>query len=244
MDLTPAPGSRRFETTRWTLVLAAGGADTAQARQALDDLCRIYWPPLYAFVRRRGHSVADAQDSTQEFFARLLERRDLVRVDPAKGRFRSYLLASMTHFLANEWDRARAQKRGGGAAHLSIDAGQAEAWYLREVADVLTPERVFERRWALSLLNDVLAGLQREYAAAGKDALFRELKGALSGEVPIANYAAVGARLGLSEGAVKVAAHRLRVRYRERLRTEVARTVEQPEEIDEELRFLLAAVGS
>jgi RNA polymerase sigma-70 factor (ECF subfamily) len=244
MDSPPSTGCGHFATTRWSVVLAAGRADTAHARQALDDLCRVYWPPLYGFVRRRGHSPQDAQDLTQEFFARLLAGRGLGRVDPAKGRFRSFLLASMQHFLANQWDRAHALKRGGGVAPVSIDATTAEASYAREPADTLTPERLFERRWALALLDDVLGRLQRDYAAGGKRALFDELKGTLSGEQPASTYAAIGVRLRLSEGAVKVAAHRLRARYRERLRAEVARTVATPGEVDDELRFLLAALGT
>lgn len=237
-------GAGRFATTRWSVVLAAGRGDGTRARRALDDLCRIYWPPLYSFVRRRGYGPDDAQDLTQEFFARLLSNQGLDRIDPAKGRFRSFLLASMQHFLVNEWDKARAMKRGGGAPPISIDRAEAEEWYAREPADPLTPERLFERRWALALLDDVFKGLHRDYASAGKGVLFEALKGTLSGNVPTSAYAAIGRQLHLSEGAVKVAAHRLRARYRARLRAEVERTVARSEEVDDELRFLLAALGT
>ena len=243
METSPASGAGRFATTRWTVVLAAGGSDTTAARAALEDLCRIYWPPLYSFVRRRGHAPQDAQDLTQEFFARLLARHDLERADPAKGRFRSFLLASMKHFLANEWDRARALKRGGGAVPVPIDAVEAEAAYARDGAGASTPERLYERRWALALLETVLGELQRAYAASGKAELFASLKGTLSGDLPSSSYAEIGGRLGMSEGAVKVAAHRLRSRYRARLRARVAATVATPDEVDDEIRFLLAALG-
>jgi RNA polymerase sigma-70 factor (ECF subfamily) len=244
MEPSLPEGRRQFATTHWSVVLAAGRADGTRARRALDELCRTYWPPLYGFARRRGYSVEDAQDLTQEFFTRLLSSRDLVRVDPAKGRFRSFLLASMKNFLANEWHKARAQKRGGGVAPISIDADSAEEWYRREPADTITPERLFERRWALTLLQDTLAALQRDYDTDTRRALFAELKGTLSGELPATGYSDIAMRLGMSEGAVKVAAHRLRARYRDRLRAEVARTVASSDEIDEELRFLLAALGA
>jgi RNA polymerase sigma factor (sigma-70 family) len=242
MEPSLPAGRRQFATTRWSVVLAAGRDDGTRAGRALDELCRSYWPPLYAFARRRGYSVEDAQDLTQEFFARLLSRRDLGRVDPAKGRFRSFLLVSMKNFLANEWHKSHAQKRGG-VPPISIDAGTAEDWYRREPADRVTPERLYERRWALTLLQDALAGLQRDYATDARRALFAELKGMISGELPASGYTDIASRLGMSEGAVKVAAHRLRARYRARLRAEVARTVASSEEIDEELRFLLSALG-
>jgi RNA polymerase sigma factor (sigma-70 family) len=243
MEPSLPAGRRQFATTHWSVVLAAGRADGTRARRALDELCRTYWPPLYAFARRRGYSADDAQDLTQEFFARLLSSRDLGRVDPAKGRFRSFLLASMKNFLANEWHKAHAQKRGGGVAPIPIDANSAEEWYRREPADEVTPERLFERRWALTLLQDAVAGLQRDYAAAERRALFDELKETITGELPASAYPDIARRLGMSEGGVKVAAHRLRARYRARLRAEVARTVAISEEIDEELRFLLSALG-
>jgi RNA polymerase sigma-70 factor (ECF subfamily) len=233
----------RFRTTRWNLVEAAGHADSTRGREALDDLCRVYWPPLYGFVRHRGYSPEDAQDLTQEFFVRLIARHDLCRADAAKGRFRSFLLVSMQHFLANEWDHAHRMKRGGGAVALSIDANEAEASYASESPDRRTPERLFERRWALSLLNRVVHDLRADYVSRGNVALFDELKGTLSGELSSMTDAAVGARLQLSVGAVKIAAHRLRARYRQRLRAEVARTVVNADEVDDELRFLLAALA-
>jgi RNA polymerase sigma-70 factor (ECF subfamily) len=240
--MTIGPDSARFATTHWSAVLAAGRSDSTRARQALDELCRVYWKPLHAFVRRQGHGADEAQDLTQAFFADLLARQDLARVDPARGRFRSFLLASLTHFLANEWDKARAQKRGGGAIGVPIDTS-ADTGDWVEPADTLTPEKLFERSWALALLDHVLGQLQRECEAEGNAALFDGLKGTLTGDRPAARYADVGARLGLSEGAIKVAVHRLRARYRERLRAEVGRTVGGPEEIDDEIRFLFAAVG-
>jgi RNA polymerase sigma factor (sigma-70 family) len=224
-------------------VLAAGRADDTGARHALDELCRTYWPPLYAFVRHRGYRVEDAQDLTQEFFTRLLSSHDLDRLDPTKGRFRSFLLVAMKNFLANEWHKAHAQKRGGGAIRISIDTNAAEQSYRRDPADEVTPERLFERQWALTLLQDAVAGLQRDYATTARRALFDELKDTITGELPPSAYPDIAQRLGMSEGAVKVAAHRLRARYRARLRAEVARTVASAAEIDEELRFLLSALG-
>jgi RNA polymerase sigma-70 factor (ECF subfamily) len=236
-------GAPQFLTTRWTVVLAAGGADAARSGEALEALCRAYWYPLYAWVRRQGRSPEDAEDLTQAFFASLLARRDLGGADRAKGRFRSFLLASMKHFLANERDRARAQKRGGGQPLLALDAGSAETRYALEPSHGESADRVFERRWALTLLDATLARLRAEYARDGKERLFDELKETLAagrGEVP---YAGIGARMGMGEGAVKVAAHRLRRRYREALRSEIADTVASPGEVEEELRHLHAAVS-
>jgi RNA polymerase sigma-70 factor (ECF subfamily) len=222
--------------------VAAVGADSGQARKALAHLCETYWYPLYAFVRREGHAPDDAQDLTQEFFARLLEKNWLEAVDREKGKFRSFLLAAVRHFLANEWDRAHRLKRGGGVNIVSLDAQTAEDRYALEPADSMTADRIFERRWALTLLEQVLAGVRREFVAAGRETLFEELKVALTGgKVP---YAEVAARLNLSEGAVRVAVHRLRVRYRELLRAEIAETVSAEEEIDAEVQHLFAALAS
>jgi DNA-directed RNA polymerase specialized sigma24 family protein len=234
-------GGGHFVTTHWSAVLAAGREDSAAARQALEELCRTYWAPLHAYARRRGYSPDAAADLTQGFFTRLIASRDLAQVDPAKGRFRSFLLASLKHFLANDWDRAQAQVRGGGTVHVPLDPASSNGNAALDPVDTLTPERVFERQWALTLLNMVLDQLQGEYAADGKAALFDALKGSLTGERPSAHYARIGIDLGLSEGAVKVAAHRLRARYRERLRQAIARTVASEEEIDEEIRYLFAA---
>jgi RNA polymerase sigma-70 factor (ECF subfamily) len=231
----------RFATTRWSLIRAAGREDGFASRRALSELCELYWFPVYSFVRRRGHDHDRAQDLTQGFFARLLERDGLANADPAKGRFRSYLLGACQHFLANQHDFATAQKRGGGEPLLSLNFDNADSRYGVEPADGHTAEQEFERRWALSLLEQTLAGLRAEYAEAGKAAIFERLKGALTGEP--AAHASVAAELGLSEGAVKVAAHRLRQRYRERLRSAIAETVDSPDEIDDEIRALFAALG-
>ena len=235
----PSSGGHRFEPTQWSIVLAAG-KDQPEARGALEHLCSTYWYPLYAFVRRQRYGPQDAQDLTQEFFARLLEKQWLADVDRSKGRFRSFLLAAMKHFLANEWDHARAQKRGGGRVPISLDAMTAESRYAMEPAALETPERVFERRWALTLLDRVLNHLRDEFAKAGKLAVFDELKSALAGDKT--PYSEIGARLGMSEGAVKVAVHRLRGRYRDLIRAEVAQTVDSEAEIEDELRSLMSAL--
>lgn len=207
----------------------------------MEKLCAIYWYPLYAFVRRRGHSAHDAQDLTQGFFARLLEKKDLASVDRARGRFRSFLLAALEHFLINEWHRARTQKRGGATVLFSFDALDAES-RLRHEPATDSPEQIYDRRWAMTLLDQVMARLRTEMAGAGKLAHFEALKFCLTGERTA--YAEVGARLAMSEGAVKVAVHRLRERYRALLRAEIAETVATPEEIEDELRALLAALSS
>jgi RNA polymerase sigma factor (sigma-70 family) len=228
-----------FATTHWSIVLAAGGA-TPAAGNALAVLCRAYWYPLYVFVRRQGHAPHDAQDLTQAFFARLLAKSALGAVTPERGRFRTFLLTAMEHFLINEWRRARTRKRGGGAPLLSLD-DDAEARYLREPADAITPEKLFDRRWALTLLDRVLVRLGGELAAVGKAAQFEALKFCLSGEKHA--YAEVARGLGMTEGAVKVAAHRLRERYRALIRAEIAETVASSEEVDSEMRDLFAALS-
>jgi len=231
----------RFEETRWSVVVAAGG-DSTKAGKALAHLCETYWYPLYAFVRREGHGADDAQDLTQEFFARLLEKKWLDGVNREKGKFRSFLLAAMRHFLANEWDRAHRLKRGGGVTVLSLDAETAEARYALEPPDGMTADRIFERRWALTLLEQVLAQVRREFMAVGREKLFEELKVALTGEkVP---YAEIAVRLNLSEGAIRVAVHRLRTRYRELLRAEIGETVATESEIDAEVQHLFAALAA
>jgi RNA polymerase sigma factor (sigma-70 family) len=227
-----------FATTRWSLVAAA--KDPA-ARQVLAELCGLYWYPVYAFFRRRGHSADDAGDLTQEFFARLIEKAGIAGADRAKGRFRSYLLGACRHFLTNEHDRAAAQKRGGGRVIGSLDFSDAERRYAAEPADDRTPEQLFERRWALTLLDGVLAGLRAEYVTAGQEPLFDRLKSSLTGEA--GSYADLAAELGMTEGAVKVAAHRLRRRYRDRLRAAIAETVETDDDVEAEIRDLFAALG-
>ena len=237
------PGARQFATTRWTIVLTAGRSNTPQAQAALEKLCQTYWYPLYAFVRRQGHSPQDAQDLTQEFFAKLIAKHYLGDVDRSKGKFRSFLLASLRHFLANEWDRSRAQKRGGGHTFVPLDTQTAESRYRSEPVDTMTAEKTYERRWALTLLDEVLERLREEYAADGKAKLFDQLKVTMTGERSAIPYAQLGTQLGMSEGAVKVAAHRLRQRYREALRAEIAETVASPGEVDGELRHLFAALS-
>ena len=247
----PAPppgGGRHFATTRWTLVTAAGRPGTAEARSALADLCRLYWYPVYAFVRRRGNSADDALDLTQGFFTRLIDKNDLADADRTRGRFRGWLLAAVKHYLANEWDKATAQKRGGGRAVFSfdIDPDDAEGRYRREPAHAATPERIFDRRWALTMLEGALSALEAESAAEGKAELFGALKPTLTADGRDANdesYRDLAGRLGTTEGALKVAAHRLRRRYREILRGQIAETVERPEDVDEEIRDLFAALG-
>ncbi|MEO7318982.1 MAG: sigma-70 family RNA polymerase sigma factor [Chthoniobacteraceae bacterium] len=231
--------AREFHTTRWSIVVSAQG-DGSGVQDALAKLCNTYWFPLYAFVRRQGMSSHDAQDLTQEFFARLLAKGWLGGVDRERGRFRSWLLASMKHFLANEWNKARTGKRGGGAVLFSFDALDAES-RLRHEPATDSPEIIYDRRWATMLLDQVMARLRTEMAGAGRLAHFEALKFCLTGEKNA--YAEVGARLAMSEGAVKIAVHRMRERYRTLLRAEVAETVAGPEEIEDELRALLAALS-
>ena len=237
------PPRPAFVTTHWSLVVSAGRNDTPHARDALEKLCRTYWFPIYAFVRRQGHGPHDAQDLTQEFFARLLEKKYLAGVDPAKGRFRSFLLASLKHFLANEWDKTRAQKRGGGQILIPIDVATAETSCGIEPADDLTAEKIYERRWALTLLDQVLRRLRAEYVRDGKENLFEQLKPTLTEASRSVRYAEIATRLGTNEGAIKVAVHRLRQRYREVLRAEIADTVASPGEVEDEIRNLFAALA-
>jgi len=239
---TPA-AKNYFVTTHWTVVLSARDKNSTESQHALEKLCRNYWYPLYAFVRRQGHGPHDAEDLTQEFFARLLEKDFLKLVAREKGRFRTFLLAALKHFLANEWDRARAQKRGGGQIHLPLDTADAETRYQVESAHELPADKIYEQRWALTLLEQVLQRLRKEYATSGKENLFEQLKSTLSGERNSLPYAEIAARLKTSEGAVKVSVHRLRQRYRELLRDEIAQTVSTPEEVEDELRNLFAALA-
>ncbi|HEX9046664.1 MAG TPA: sigma-70 family RNA polymerase sigma factor [Verrucomicrobiae bacterium] len=238
--LAPSPA---FVTTHWSVVVAAGQPDTDRARDALARLCQTYWHPLYAYIRRVGYSPHDAQDLTQEFFARLLEKNFLSGADESRGRFRSFLLASLKHFLANEWHRARAQKRGGGQIPIPIDFHNAETSIGFEPADTTTAEKIYERRWALTLLDQVLRQLREEFVRDGKEKLFDQLKPTLTEASRSVRYAEMAQRLGTTEGAVKVAVHRLRQRYRELLRAEIAQTVNGPAEVDDELRNLFAALA-
>jgi RNA polymerase sigma-70 factor (ECF subfamily) len=227
-----------FVTTHWSVVLKAGRPDTTQARAALAKLCQTYWYPLYAYVRRRGHSAHDAQDLTQEFFARLLEGNWIAGAERDKGRFRSFLLMIMGRFLANEWDKARTLRRGGNVQIVSLAPDTAETRYAREPADTATPEQAYEKQWALTLLDEVLRQLRDDYERDGKGALFDTLKPTLIGSRETQPYAVLAGEMGMTEGAVKVAVSRLRERYRERIKTEIAHTVASPAEADSELRHL------
>ena len=230
-------------TTHWSVVLAAGQNNAAGAQAALASLCQTYWYPLYAYVRRRGHKPEDAQDLTQEFFARLLKHNWLSRADQQRGRFRSSLLSAMNHFLADEWDKARAQKRGGGQMPVPLQFDTAETRYGHEPVDNTTPEQNYERRWALTLLDEVLRRLRSEYEQEGRAELFATLHPCLVGDRSSQPYAELAVKLGVSEGAVKSAVHRLRQRYRQLLHDEIAQTVAEPGEVNEELRHLFAVLA-
>lgn len=224
-------------------MLAAGGSSSSpDARTALASLCEVYWYPLYAFARRRGYQSHDATDLTQSFFARMLEKDYLRAADQNKGRFRSFLLTMFKRFLSKEADRDGSLKRGGGHTIVSFDAGAAEARYQREPADQQTPERVFERRWAITLLDRVLHSLQQEYEAKNRSALFEACRVYLTGTTAAPSHAETARSLNMSPGAVKVSVHRLRERYRELLQQQVAETVESDGDVGDELRILLAAV--
>jgi RNA polymerase sigma-70 factor (ECF subfamily) len=234
------PGSSQFPTTRWTLVVSAGAPDRKEARSALVSLCEGYWYPLYAYIRRRGYPADKAQDLTQDFFIQVLEGRYLDRAVPEKGRFRSFILTSLKFFMADEADRNRAQKRGGGTV-LSLEFSSGEDRYQREPAHDETPERIFERRWALSVLDRVVEKLREEFVHHGRPEHFERLKVFLLGHSD-APYATLAREMKTSEGALKVAIHRLRKRYRELLRQEIADTVADPAEVESELRFLAAVL--
>jgi RNA polymerase sigma factor (sigma-70 family) len=237
LDGKPAP----FPPTLWSVVLMAGERSSLQSEQALATLCQTYWYPLYAYLRRQGHTPHNAEDLTQSFFLHLLDRRALQHVHPHKGKFRSFLLASLKNFAADEWSKSQAQKRGGGAIVLSLDADVAEERYQADGAQhSLDPEKLFERRWAIALLDRVLNRLEAETTLAGKQDRFQELRVFLSGDPPNLSYAQVAARLNMTEGAIKVAVLRLRQRYRELFRAEIANTVAASENVDEELRHVIA----
>ena len=240
---SPIPGAaRQFTSTRWSLVVAAGQRDLPESEAALASLCRLYWYPLYAYARRHLPTIEDAQDLTQEFFARLLERDYLRQADRQRGRFRSFLLTAFKHFLTKEQERANAQKRGGGRKLLPLDFQSGERRYQREPSHEATAEALYERSWALTLLQQALARLREEQIAAGKERLFECLKGTLTGEDAPRPYAELAAELGMSAQAIKVTVHRLRRRYGELVRAEIAQTVTTAEEIEDELRDLFAAV--
>lgn len=235
---------RTFATTRWSVVVRAGQADSPDSRRALATLCETYWYPVYAYIRRQGQQAAEAQDLAQAFFTELLEKQRVKMADQQRGRFRAFLLASVKHYLANQCRAERAQKRGGKIHLLSIDFADAESRYSHEPAHELTPERIFERRWALTLLENALNQLSDEYDHAGKRPVFEQLRDYLGGGSDQLPYREVAERLGLSEGAVKVAVHRLRKRCREILRAEIRETVSEPEEVDDELQNLFSALSN
>ena len=241
-DPNALPAAPQFTTTHWSVVLAAKDDTSPVADDALAKLCRAYWYPLYAFIRRRGHSPHDAQDLTQEFFYRLLDKRYLSAVDHRKGRFRTFLLAALEHFLANEWRRSQTQRRGGGQQIISVD-DSAEQRYAQEPATELSPERIYEQRWTLAFLEQVLGKLRAEFIEAGKGATFEALKMFLTGDRAPTGYAHLAVSLGTTEAALKMAVSRMRQRYAELLRQEIANTVSSPDEVEDELRALMAALG-
>ena len=232
-----------FPQTKWTVVLAAGGTPSPESAAALERLCSSYWYPLYAFVRRRGQAPPDAEDLTQAFFARLLAHNWIAQADRHKGRFRSFLLMAMKRFLAKEWDKVKTLKRGGQVRLVPFQWDTAETRYTREPADIRTPEQVFEKQWALTLLASVLNRLREDYSRDGKGALFHTLEPCLIGSRDTQPYAALAAELGMSEGAARVAVCRLRERYRACLKAEIAQTVASPAEVVEELRHLLRVMA-
>ena len=235
-----AGANREFTTTHWSVVLAAGQGESPYAAQALERLCRSYWYPLYAYVRRSGHRPEDAQDLTQEFFARLLAKHYLSAVHPERGKFRWFLLSAVKRFLINERERAFAAKRGGTSPHIPFDGQKAEERYRLDAADQRTPDKLFDRAWATNLIQTTYQRLEEEYALESKGKLFEGLRVFLSGDRADLTCAEAGAELGMTEGAVKVAVHRLRRRYRDLLREQVAQTVRTAADLEEELRNLRA----
>jgi RNA polymerase sigma factor (sigma-70 family) len=247
-DFTPTNANHRndgrFATTHWSVVMAAGRPKSASYQQALETLCQTYWFPLYAYLRRHGYKSHEAQDYTQAFFTALLDKGGLGLADPKRGKFRSFLLASLKHFLSNERARARAKKRGGGRKILSLDFKNAENQYALEPRDELSPEKLFERSWALTVLDRTMAHLQAEAVTANKQKTFERLKSYLTADKGSAPYRDAAIELDMTEGAVRIAVHRLRKRYRELLRDEIAQTVTSDDQIDEEIRDLFTALGS
>jgi RNA polymerase sigma factor (sigma-70 family) len=242
---TAPPGSNAwFVTTHWSVVLSAQDPHNSRSRQALESLCRTYWYPLYSFARRAGHSPPDAEDLTQGFFARLLEKDYLKAAASDKGRFRTFLLVAIKRYMANEWDRQHAQKRGGFAAVVPIDQKLAEARFASELTHHLSPDVLFERQWAMTLLDQTMTQLQEEYAASGRAELFDCLRRCLAKDESALPYTEIASRLKMTEASVKMTVHRLRSRYREILQNEIAQTVSTPGEIQEEIRHLFSSFGS
>ena len=232
-----------FTTTHWSVVLAAGEGDSPQAAAALEHLCRTYWYPLYGYVRRRDYRPEDAQDLTQEFFTHLLEKQAFRQLEREGGKFRSFLLTALNHFLANEWARRNTLKRGGRLGRFSLDELEPETRYQFEPADEVTPETFFERRWAATLLEQVMNRLRDEFARDGKAELFQRLQPCLTGAEQMLPYAELARLLGMTENAVKMAVHRLRKRYGELLRAEIVQTVATPQEVEEEIHHLIATTA-
>ena len=243
-DRKPTPRQDWFTTTRWTLVLEAADTRSPHGREALEDLCECYWYPLYVYVRRRGYGSEEAQDLTQGFFAQFLAKGYIKAADPQRGKFRSFLLSSLQNYLANEWDRARAKKRGGGRIPISLDFEKGEERYHVEPADDISPDKVYEQRWALALIDRTLERLAAAMEQAGQSQRFNSLQPFLTGETTGTRYRSVAARLGMTEGAVKVAVHRLRQRFGVLLREEVGQTVADSGQVDEEIRYLLSVLGA
>lgn len=240
------PQGGSFPTTHWSLVVAAGSSRNSESRHALDELCRLYWPPVYSFVRSSGHDAEAARDLTQGFFARLLEKGDLKQADRTRGRFRSFLLASVKHFVANEWDRVRAQRRGGGKTLASLDIEDAEARYGRSLALPQTPETIYEKQWALTLLESAMSRLEEEMARSKYAQHFTRFKPFLTLEGGDARYRDLARELGLSEASIKVAIHRMRRRFGALLRAEVSHTLDDPSpgDLNDEIRYLFSVLGS
>ncbi|HEY1790362.1 MAG TPA: sigma-70 family RNA polymerase sigma factor [Verrucomicrobiae bacterium] len=238
-----APQRSMFVTTHWSTVIRAGHGDTTHAREALEKLCRTYWYPIYACIRRRGHSPEDSQDLTQSFFLRLLEQHSLANVNPDLGRFRSFLLGALNHFLIDEWKKARTQRRGSGRQILSLDWAAAEQRFDMEPVDNATPDKAFDRNWATALLEEVLNQLEEEYQREGKLEMFQALKQTLTGARESLPYAGLAERLGMADGALRVAVHRLRKRYRALLEAEIANTVSSRDEVKHEMTYLLQTIA-
>jgi RNA polymerase sigma-70 factor (ECF subfamily) len=242
VEVTKSSGNGNFPATRWSVVLRARSSDPA-AGAALAELCRMYWRPVYSFLRRQGNASHDAEDLTQGFFAMLLDQESFAAVDEAKGRLRSFLLVALKRFAANAYQRERTQKRGGAVTHVPIYTDDAEEHYRAELATGLAPDLLFERQWAITLLDTVLAKLRLAYARDGREELFEALKGRFSVDGDPTMLASVATQLGMNESAVKVAAHRMRERYRKLLRSQIALTVDTPDEVDEEIMHLFKAIG-
>jgi DNA-directed RNA polymerase specialized sigma24 family protein len=233
-----------FTTTHWSVVLLAGDATSPQAAAALEKLCRTYWLPLYSYIRRQGHGPHDAQDLAQGFFVRLLRMNSFADVSREKGKFRTFLLAALKHFLSDERDRVRAEKRGGGQTVISLDETEAETRYLQVPSPDAAPRKVFDRRWALTVMEEALKRLRQEHTASGKQELFAYLSAFLSSEANPGDYDVLAPKLGMSAGSIGVAVHRLRQRYRECVRLELAQTVAGPADLDEEMNYLFSVLGA